>query len=186
MRHRKSGRRLNRTSSHRRAMFRNMAVSLIEHESIKTTTAKAKELRRVVEPLITLAKRDSVANRRLAFARIRSSQAVAKLFVELGPRYGARPGGYTRILKCGQRFGDAAPMAYIELVGRPTEGLDDDAAEDLPPAAPKTAPETAPEEASLEEAAPQEAPPEDAQPTAAEPAAAQAPANEEPKPASAD
>ena len=167
-------------------MFRNMAVSLIEHESIKTTTAKAKELRRVVEPLITLAKRDSVANRRLAFARIRSNQAVAKLFVELGPRYGQRPGGYTRILKCGQRFGDAAPMAYIELVGRPTEGLDDDAAEDLPPAAPKTAPETAPEEASLEEAAPQEAPPEDAPPTAAEPAAAQAPANEEPKLASAD
>lgn len=182
MRHRKSGRRLNRTSSHRRAMFRNMAVSLIEHESIKTTTAKAKELRRVVEPLITLAKRDSVANRRLAFARIRSSQAVAKLFVELGPRYGQRPGGYTRILKCGQRFGDAAPMAYIELVGRPTDDLDDDAAEDLPPAVP----ETAPEEASLEEAAPQEAPPEDAPPTAAEPAAAQAPANEEPKPASAN
>ena len=182
MRHRKSGRRLNRTSSHRRAMFRNMAVSLIEHESIKTTTAKAKELRRVVEPLITLAKRDSVANRRLAFARIRSSQAVAKLFVELGPRYGARPGGYTRILKCGPRFGDAAPMAYIELVGRPTDDSEDDAAEDLPPAAP----ETAPEEASPEEAAPQEAPPEDAQPTAAEPAAAQAPANEEPKPASAN
>lgn len=166
MRHRKSGRRLNRTSSHRRAMFRNMAVSLIEHESIKTTTAKAKELRRVVEPLITLAKRDSVANRRLAFARIRSSKAVAKLFVELGPRYGERPGGYTRILKCGHRRGDDAPMAYVELLGRPTDDPDDDAAKDLQP----TAPEAAPQE---------EAP-------AAEPAAAQTTANEDPKPANAN
>lgn len=136
MRHRKSGRHLNRTSAHRRAMFRNMAVSLIEHESIKTTIAKAKELRRVVEPLITLAKRDSVANRRLAFARIRSSAAVAKLFVELGPRYGGRPGGYTRILKCGPRSGDAAPMAYIELMDRSTMDLLDDAVdEDLLPTA---------------------------------------------------
>ena len=119
MRHRKSGRHLSRTSSHRQAMFRNMAVSLIEHELIKTTLAKAKELRRVVEPLITLAKRDTVANRRLAFARTRNAAAVAKLFAELGPRYAPRPGGYTRVLKCGPRPGDAAPMAYMELVGRP-------------------------------------------------------------------
>lgn len=119
MRHRKSGRQLNRNSSHRQAMFRNMAVSLIEHEVIKTTLPKAKELRRVAEPLITLAKSDSVANRRLAFSRTRSQEAVGKLFAELGPRYQERPGGYTRILKCGFRPGDAAPMAYIELVGRP-------------------------------------------------------------------
>ena len=118
MRHRKSGRQLNRNSSHRQAMFRNMAGSLIEHEVIKTTLPKAKELRRVVEPLITLAKEDTVANRRLAFSRTRSKDAVGKLFSELGPRYQARPGGYTRILKCGYRAGDAAPMAYIELVGR--------------------------------------------------------------------
>ena len=119
MRHRKSGRQLNRNSSHRQAMFRNMATSLIESEVIKTTLPKAKELRKVAEPLITLAKEDSVANRRLAFARTRSKAAVGKLFTELGPRYQARPGGYTRILKCGFRTGDAAPMAYIELVGRP-------------------------------------------------------------------
>ena len=119
MRHRKSGRQLNRNSSHRQAMFRNMATSLIECEVIKTTLPKAKELRKVAEPLITLAKEDSVANRRLAFARTRSKAAVGKLFTELGPRYQARPGGYTRILKCGFRTGDAAPMAYIELVGRP-------------------------------------------------------------------
>jgi large subunit ribosomal protein L17 len=118
MRHRKSGRQLNRTSAHRQAMFRNMAVSLFEHEVIKTTLPKAKELRRVAEPLITLAKEDTVANRRLAFARMRSQSAVGKLFGELGPRYLERPGGYTRILKCGYRAGDAAPMAYIELVGR--------------------------------------------------------------------
>jgi len=118
MRHRKSGRQLSRNSSHREAMFRNMAASLIEHEVIKTTLPKAKELRRVAEPLITLAKEDSVANRRLAFSRTRSPAAVGKLFDELGPRYQARPGGYTRILKCGVRAGDAAPMAYIELVGR--------------------------------------------------------------------
>ena len=121
MRHRKSGRHLNRTSSHRQAMFRNMASSLIEHEIIKTTLPKAKELRRVAEPLITLAKEDSVANRRLAFSRTRSKDAVGKLFSELGPRYQDRPGGYTRILKCGYRAGDAAPMAYIELVDRPVE-----------------------------------------------------------------
>lgn len=119
MRHRKSGRHLNRTSSHRKAMFKNMAASLFEHEVIKTTLPKAKELRRVAEPLITLAKIDSVANRRLAFARTRSKDAVGKLFSELGPRYQARPGGYVRILKCGFRSGDNAPMAYVELVDRP-------------------------------------------------------------------
>ncbi|MDP5057500.1 50S ribosomal protein L17 [Marinomonas hwangdonensis] len=119
MRHRKSGRHLNRTSSHRKAMFKNMAASLFEHEVIKTTLPKAKELRRVAEPLITLAKIDSVANRRLAFARTRSKDAVGKLFTELGPRYQARPGGYIRILKCGFRSGDNAPMAYVELVDRP-------------------------------------------------------------------
>ena len=125
MRHRKSGRHLNRTSSHRKAMFQNMAISLFEHEIIKTTVPKAKELRRVAEPLITLAKVDSVANRRLAFDRIRNKAAVGKLFAELGPRYQDRPGGYTRILKSGQRPGDAAPVAFIELVDRPT-GFDDD------------------------------------------------------------
>ena len=119
MRHRMSGRQLNRNSSHRQAMFRNMASSLVRHEIIKTTLPKAKELRRVVEPLITLAKIDSVANRRLAFARTRDSEVVGKLFTELGPRYDERAGGYTRILKCGLRAGDKAPMAYIELVGRP-------------------------------------------------------------------
>ena len=127
MRHRKSGRHLNRTSSHRQAMFRNMAVSLIEHEVIKTTLPKAKELRRVAEPLITLAKKDSVANRRLAFSRMRDKAAVGKLFSEIGPRYQERPGGYTRILKCGYRAGDAAPMAFIELVDRPIpDELDED------------------------------------------------------------
>lgn len=119
MRHRHSGRQLNRNSSHRKAMFRNMAVSLVEHELIKTTLPKAKELRSYAEPLITLAKIDSLANRRLAFDRTRSSEAVGKLFSELGPRYQARPGGYIRILKCGYRTGDKAPMAYVELVGRP-------------------------------------------------------------------
>ena len=119
MRHRKSGRHLTRTSSHRKAMFKNMAASLFEHEVIKTTLPKAKELRRVAEPLITLAKEDSVANRRLAFARTRSKDAVGKLFSELGPRYQGRPGGYVRILKCGFRAGDNAPMAYVELVDRP-------------------------------------------------------------------
>ena len=119
MRHRKSGRKLNRTSSHRDAMFRNMTASLIAHELIKTTLPKAKELRRVAEPLITLAKSDSVAGRRLAFARLRDRDAVTKLFNELGPRYTTRPGGYLRILKCGFRAGDNAPMAYVELVDRP-------------------------------------------------------------------
>ncbi len=126
MRHRKSGRQLNRNSSHRQAMFRNMATSLIEHEVIKTTLPKAKELRRIAEPLITLAKEDSVANRRLAFSRTRDKAAVGKLFNELGPRYQERPGGYTRILKCGFRTGDAAPMAFIELVDRPMEEFDYD------------------------------------------------------------
>lgn len=119
MRHRKSGRKFNRNSSHRKAMFRNMAVSLVEHELIKTTLPKAKELRRHAEPLITLAKNDSVANRRLAFARTRSASAVGKLFTDLGPRYKDRPGGYIRVLKCGYRAGDKAPMAYVELVDRP-------------------------------------------------------------------
>ncbi len=119
MRHRKAGRKLNRTSAHRRAMFKNMTASLIRHELIKTTVPKAKELRRVAEPLITLAKEDSVAHRRLAFARIRDKEAVGKLFTEIGPRYRDRPGGYLRILKCGFRAGDKAPMAYVELVDRP-------------------------------------------------------------------
>ena len=118
MRHRKAGRKFNRTRSHRSAMFKNMAVSLIDHEIIKTTLPKAKELRRIAEPLITLSKTDNVANRRLAFNRTRNAAAVGKLFSELGPRYAERPGGYTRILKCGFRSGDSAPMAYIELVDR--------------------------------------------------------------------
>ena len=119
MRHRKAGRHFSRTSSHREAMFRNMAASLFKHELIKTTLPKAKELRRVAEPLITMAKADSVHHRRLAFARLRDKAVVGKLFVELGPRYQSRPGGYLRILKCGFRHGDAAPMAYVELVDRP-------------------------------------------------------------------
>jgi len=118
MRHLKSGRKLNRTSSHRRAMFRNMTAALVEHELIRTTLPKAKELRQVAEPLITLAKSDSVANRRLVFNRLRSKSAVGKLFSDLGPRYQTRPGGYIRILKCGFRTGDKAPMAYVELVDR--------------------------------------------------------------------
>ena len=125
MRHRKSGRKLNRNSSHRKAMFRNMTCSLFEHELIKTTLPKAKELRKVAEPLLTLAKVDSVAKRRLAFARLRDNAIVAKLFNELAPRYNERPGGYTRILKCGYRVGDKAPMAYIELVDRPIQTDED-------------------------------------------------------------
>ena len=119
MRHLKSGRKLNRNSAHRKAMFRNMASSLFENEIIKTTVPKAKELRRVAEPLITLAKEDSVAHRRLAFDRLRNRGVVTKLFNELGPRYVDRPGGYLRIMKCGFRPGDNAPMAYVELVDRP-------------------------------------------------------------------
>ena len=124
MRHRQAGRQLNRNSSHRTAMFRNMAASLFQHETIRTTVAKAKELRRVAEPLITLAKDDSVAHRRLAFDRIRDRGTVGKLFNELGPRYKARPGGYMRILKCGYRAGDSAPMAIVELVDRPAEEME--------------------------------------------------------------
>ena len=119
MRHQKAGRKFSRTSAHREAMFKNMAASLFKHELIKTTLPKAKELRRVAEPLITLAKVDSVANRRLAFARLRDKEAVGNLFTTLGPRYASRPGGYLRILKCGFRAGDNAPMAYVELVDRP-------------------------------------------------------------------
>ncbi len=122
MRHRTSGRQLGRNSSHRKAMFKNLTASLIEHEFIKTTLPKAKELRRHAEPLITMAKEDNVAKRRLAFDRLRSKEAVGKLFNELGPRYKARPGGYLRILKCGYRAGDNAPMAIVELVDRPQQG----------------------------------------------------------------
>ncbi len=118
MRHKKVGRKLGRTSSHRKAMFSNMTNSLFSHELIRTTLPKAKELRRIAEPLITLAKEDSVANRRLAFSRLKQSDVVKKLFDQLGPRFKARPGGYLRILKCGFRPGDAAPMAYVELVER--------------------------------------------------------------------
>ncbi len=126
MRHHNSGRQLNRNSSHRSAMFRNMSSSLFRHEIIRTTLAKAKELRRVAEPMITTAKVDSVANRRLVFSRLRDKEMVGKLFVELGPRYETRPGGYIRILKCGHRSGDSAPMAYVELVDRPIEDEADD------------------------------------------------------------
>lgn len=129
MRHQKSGRKLNRNASHRKAMFRNMAASLFRHGMIRTTLPKAKELRRVAEPLITLAKTDGVANRRVAFSRLRDKEAVGKLFNEIGPRYVERPGGYTRIMKCGFRAGDAAPMAYIELVDRP-DGADADEVDD--------------------------------------------------------
>jgi large subunit ribosomal protein L17 len=118
MRHRKAGRKLNRNSSHRKAMFRNMCIALVEHELIKTTLPKAKELRRFIEPLITRSKNDSVANRRLTFDRVRHRPTVTKLFNELGPRYQERPGGYLRIIKCGFRDGDTAPMAYVELVDR--------------------------------------------------------------------
>lgn len=124
MRHRKSGRQLNRKSSHRKAMFQNMTNSLIKHELIKTTLPKAKELRRYAEPLITMAKEDGVHKRRLAFDRLRDKETVGKLFTELGPRYKNRPGGYLRVLKCGFRAGDNAPMAYVELVDRPED--DDD------------------------------------------------------------
>ena len=121
MRHQNAGRHLGRTSSHRKAMFKNMTVSLIQHELIRTTLPKAKELRREAEPLITLAKVDSVANRRLAFNRLRDRDAVTKLFNHIAPRFANRPGGYTRILKCGFRPGDCAPMAFIELLDRPAE-----------------------------------------------------------------
>ncbi len=126
MRHRKSGRRLGRNSSHRKAMYRNMAASMLKHETIRTTLPKAKELRRVVEPLITLAKEDSVANRRLAFDRLRDKEVVGKLFTDLGPRFKNRPGGYMRILKMGPRPGDAAPMALVMLTERPAEAAADE------------------------------------------------------------
>ena len=127
MRHRKTGRQLNRNSSHRKAMFSNMATSLFRHELIKTTLPKAKELRGYAEPLITLSKEDTVAKRRLAFSRLRDRDVVTKLFNELGPRYQERPGGYVRIIKCGFRVGDSAPMAYVELVDRPEpEVVDED------------------------------------------------------------
>ena len=129
MRHLNSGRQLNRDSAHRKAMFRNMTVSLFQHELIRTTLPKAKELRRTAEPLITLAKSDSVAKRRLAFSRLRDRDVVTKLFNELGPRYEARPGGYLRILKCGFRPGDNAPMAIVELVDRPAVDADDGSSE---------------------------------------------------------
>jgi len=119
MRHRNGLRKLNRTSSHRLAMLRNMSVSLLKHEAIKTTLPKAKELRRVVEPLITLGKTPTLANKRLAFDRLRDRDVVVKLFAEIGPRYAQRPGGYLRILKCGFRVGDNAPMAFVELLDRP-------------------------------------------------------------------
>ena len=125
MRHKKSGRKLGRNSSHRKAMFRNMATSLVHHETIKTTVPKAKELRRVIEPLITLAKVDGVANRRLAFSRLRDKAAVGKLFTDLGPRFKERPGGYLRILKIGPRPGDAAPMAIVQLVDGPAEAAEE-------------------------------------------------------------
>ncbi|MDX1496375.1 MAG: 50S ribosomal protein L17 [Salinisphaeraceae bacterium] len=127
MRHRKIGTNLGRDSAHRQAMLRNMSISLFEHELIRTTVPKAKELRRVAEPLITLAKEDSVSNRRQAFDRLRNKAAVGKLFNELGPRYSERPGGYLRILKCGNRPGDNAPMAYVELVDRPQPAADEEA-----------------------------------------------------------
>ncbi len=129
MRHRNSNRKLNRTSSHRQAMLRNMANSLLRHEVIKTTLPKAKELRRIAEPLITLGKNATLANRRLAFSRLRDRDIVGKLFNELGPRYNARPGGYLRILKCGFRDGDNAPMALVELVDRPEVAAEPVAAE---------------------------------------------------------
>ena len=129
MRHRYSGRKLNKTGPHKRAMFRNMTASLVEHELIKTTLPKAKELRSFAEPLITLSKQDNVANRRLAFDRLRNKETVAKLFTHLGPRYQERPGGYVRILKCGYRTGDKAPMAYVELVGREIVETEDELVE---------------------------------------------------------
>ena len=129
MRHRYSGRKLNKTGPHKRAMFRNMTASLVEHELIKTTLPKAKELRSFAEPLITLSKQDNVANRRLAFDRLRNKETVAKLFTDLGLRYQERPGGYIRILKCGYRTGDKAPMAYVELVGREIVDTEDELVE---------------------------------------------------------
>ena len=148
MRHRKSGRHLNRDSAHRKAMFKNLAISLIEHEVIRTTLPKAKELRRVAEPLITLAKNDTVANRRLAFRRTGSKAAVGKLFEQLGPRYVDRPGGYTRIVRAGHRVGDSAPVAVMELVNRPGQSYDEEPIEEPTPA---TVAEAAATEQSVED-----------------------------------
>ena len=207
MRHRKAGRRLNRTSAHRRAMFRNMAVSLLQHESIQTTLPKAKDLRRVVEPLITLAKEDTLARRRRAFDRLRDREIVGKLFAELGPRYRDRPGGYMRVLKNGYRPGDNAPMAYVELMGelvqKQTEQMPEPAisglTEPVAPATPtasvglelaeKVAPaeqaepveDAEPVEEEATEPAETEPPAEDAEPMeeeAAEPAEAESPAED--------
>ena len=172
MRHRIAGRNFSRTSAHRKAMFQNMTVSLVEHELIKTTLLKAKELRGVAEPLITLAKEDSVANRRLAFSRLRDKEAVGKLFNELGPRYESRPGGYLRILKCGYRAGDNAPMAIVELVGR--EG----GAEDLPKKAKPAKKAKAPVADVVEEAAVEEVTEEAVVAEAAEEVVAEEPAAE--------
>tara|TARA_B100002049_G_C15885480_1_gene293509 strand:+ start:98 stop:499 length:402 start_codon:yes stop_codon:yes gene_type:complete len=130
MRHKKSGRKLGRTSSHRKAMFRNMATSLLLHETIKTTLPKAKELRRIVEPLITLARKDDISNRRLAFSRLRDKVIVGKLFNDLGPHFKERPGGYLRILKIGQRSGDSAPMAIVQLIDRQFSDDGNDAPEE--------------------------------------------------------
>jgi len=130
MRHRKSGTGLGRVAPHRHAMLKNLSISLFKHELIRTTVPRAKELRRVAEPLITIGKVDSVANRRLAFSRLRDKETVGKLFTELGVRYADRPGGYLRILKCGNRPGDNAPMAYVELVDRPIPDVEDEAVED--------------------------------------------------------
>ena len=157
MRHGKSHRKLNRTSSHRKAMFKNMATSLLRHEIIRTTLPKAKELRKIAEPLITLGKVSSVHNQRIAFSRLRDKDAVSKLFGEIGPRYNSRNGGYTRILKCGFRKGDNAPMAYIELVDRPevteekSEDIIEETKKDAKPAAKKEAKPAAKKEAKPDE-----------------------------------
>lgn len=183
MRHRHSGRQLNRNSSHRQAMFRNMTTSLVEHEIIKTTLAKAKELRSYAEPLITLAKKDSVANRRLAFSRVQDKAAVGKLFTELGPRYQERPGGYLRVIKCGLRSGDKAPMAYVELVDRPAEDFDyDDDYEEIIDQSETVAEEAAEEVVEVEEPAAEEVAVEEpaSEEPAAEEAAVEEPASEEP------
>jgi len=163
MRHRKNRKHFNRTGSHRKAMFQNMAVSLLKHEMIKTTVNKAKELRRVVERLITLGKKDTVANRRLAFSRLRDKVAVGKLFKEIGPRFNTRPGGYTRVLKCGFRAGDRAPMAYIELVERGEIKVAPpkfEAKSVAPPALPASA-DMPTEGADITEETPEQAPAED-------------------------
>jgi large subunit ribosomal protein L17 len=189
MRHGKSHRKLNRTSSHRKAMFKNMATSLLTHEIIRTTLPKAKELRKIAEPLITLGKVTTVHNQRLAFSRLRDKDAVSKLFGEIGPRYVSRNGGYTRILKCGFRKGDNAPMAYIELVDRPVKSDDEinDAKEAKPAAAKKEAKPAAAKKEAKPAAAKKEAKPaaakKEAKPAAAKKEAKPAAAKKEAKPA---